>query len=70
MKRYSFPENINKVTPEGILLEKTTRTIYKCDICGYELLWLDAWDDAKKEEVKAEVDAHDNVHIIPETTDA
>ena len=64
MKKYSFPSNIYKVTDEGILLEKTTRTIYKCDICGYELLWMDEWDDEKKAEVQAKIDAHHNEHII------
>lgn len=70
MKRFCFPNNIYKVTDEGILLEKTTRTIYKCDICSYEHLWIDEWDDTKKAEVKEELDAHYNEHIIHETTDA
>ncbi len=37
---------------------------YACPICDYTY----DWDDAKKAEVKAEVDAHHNDHIIPETT--
>ena len=41
---------------------------YKCPICEYTHDWDDAWDDTKKAEVKSEVDAHHNDHIIPETT--
>jgi hypothetical protein len=67
MKRCCFPENVYKATDQGIVFEKTTRIIYKCD-CGYELLWMDEWTDEKKAEVKAEVDAHHNYHIIPDET--
>jgi hypothetical protein len=62
MKRFCFPNNIYKVTDEGIILEKTTRIIYKCD-CGYDRLWCDEWDDAKKAEVQAEVDTHHAEHF-------
>ena len=57
MKRICFPNDNYKVTDEGIILEKTTRIIYRCQ-CYYELLWMDEWDDEKKAEVQAELDAH------------
>ena len=38
---------------------------YKCLICGYEHDYDETWTDEKKAEVKAEVDAHHNDHIIP-----
>ena len=60
MKRCCFPSNIYKVTDEGILLEKTIRTIYKCE-CGYELLWIDEWENEKKAEVQSKIDAHQHI---------
>jgi hypothetical protein len=38
---------------------------YKCLICGYEHDWDETWSDEKKAEVKTEVDAHHNEHIVP-----
>jgi hypothetical protein len=61
MKRFCFPDNVYKVTDEGILLEKTTRTIYKCDVCSQDIFWNDEWDDEKKAEVQAKIDAHDHI---------
>jgi hypothetical protein len=37
---------------------------YKCLICGYEHDWDETWSDEKKVDVKAEVDAHHNEHIV------
>lgn len=42
---------------------------YKCLICGYVHEYDKTWTDEKKAEVKAEVDAHHNEHIVDETTD-
>jgi len=58
MKRYCFPDNVYTVTDEGVLLEKTTKIIYKCDVCGQDLFWNDKWDDEMKAEVQAKIDAH------------
>jgi hypothetical protein len=57
MKRLSFPDNVYKVTDEGILFEKTEKIIYRCE-CGYDCLWVDTWDDETKAKVQAEIDAH------------
>lgn len=43
--------------------------MYSCPICRYVKEWDDTWDDAKKEQVKLEAEAHYNYHIIPQTFD-
>ena len=66
MQRYSFPNDVYKLTDGGYkLVEKTTIVYYRCNICSRDILWNDEWTDEKKEEVKADVDAHHNEHIIP-----
>ena len=67
MKRYSFINNIHKITNEGeIIKEVKTIVYYRCNICSRDILWNDEWTDEKKEEVKSEVDKHHNEHIIPD----
>jgi hypothetical protein len=41
--------------------------MYVCPVCRYVKAWDDTWDDAKKEEVKLEVEAHYNYHIITQS---
>jgi hypothetical protein len=59
MKRCCFPNDVYKLTDEGYkLVEKTIMVRYKCDVCGQDLFWNDEWDDEKKAEVQAKIDAH------------
>jgi hypothetical protein len=41
--------------------------MYSCPICRYVKEWDDTWDDAKKEQVKLEAEAHYNYHIITQS---
>jgi ribosomal protein L44E len=68
MQRYRFLKTIYQTTKEGKIEEVGKKTIikYKCLICGYEHEWDNAYDDAKKAEIKSEVDKHHNEHIIPD----
>ena len=68
MQRYNFKTSKIKLIDVGDtkVLETEIKNIikYKCLICGYEHEYDDTWTDEKKAEVKAEVDAHHNEHII------
>jgi hypothetical protein len=67
MDKYCFSEDIYDLSdprnPKYMGKKKMIR--YKCLICGYTHDYEDTWSDEKKSEVKAEVDAHNNEHIIP-----
>jgi len=75
MKRYKFstsickPKDINN--PElGHTVEEKEIILYKCLICNsFVREWDETWNDEKKLELKTEVDAHHNYHIVDETTD-
>jgi hypothetical protein len=77
MKKYNFPtdfyEETNEIDKyfgqniqERKYLGKKNVIMYKCLICNFVKEWDNNWTDEKKAEVKAEVDAHHNEHIIPD----
>ncbi len=69
MQRYRFLTTVYKINEEGKIEEVGKKTIikYKCLICNeFFKEWDDAYDDAKKAEIKSEVDKHHNEHIIPD----
>ena len=75
MKRYNFSTHISKPIDINNLelgenIEEKKLILYKCLICNsFVREWDETWTDEKKSDVKTEVDAHHNEHIIPETTD-
>jgi hypothetical protein len=76
MKKYNFPinvyegtDNLTIPTGEQKYLGQRNIIMYKCLICNcFTQEWDDTWPDEKKAQVKAEVDAHHNYHIIPDET--
>jgi hypothetical protein len=72
MKKYNFPvinyQETNICNERKCLGQKNV-IMYKCLICNcFTQEWDDTWPDEKKAQVKAEVDAHHNYHIIPDET--
>jgi len=72
MQRYRFCNDTYKlIDEETVIVEKKTEILYKCLICNnFTKEWDDTWSNEKKTEVKAEVDAHHNIHIVDQTIDS
>ena len=63
MVKYRFAFDKLEYTESGIIATKETRIQCKCLICGETREYDNTWSDAKKAEVRAEVNAHYNEHF-------